>query len=203
MNIGQLISEYREKNNLTQSKFGKLVGVNKQTVSKWESGQVQPRTKKIYEILKVIGIDNGVFDELDSGNSPFIYSHKNRHNVGLNALFSYVYDFDSFSFFIDAFSSAFSIINEKSECCGFLLIGQSYKDEDTDGIPIFSIQAKEDTIELEIPSEKILIIDRDIVEKVENVVSFNNQSYSFNIFLNKNNQKNFVQIILDFNFDSI
>lgn len=40
MNIGQLISEYREKNNLTQSKFGKLVGVNKQTVSKWESGQV-------------------------------------------------------------------------------------------------------------------------------------------------------------------
>lgn len=97
MDIGPLIKAYRTKNNLTQAAFGKIVGVNKQTISKWENG-VQPSTKKLFEITQAINIPISSIlkdDIQDEEDSPFIYAHKAKYDVGLNSVFRYVHDFMS------------------------------------------------------------------------------------------------------------
>lgn len=55
-NLGQIITEYRKKLNLTQKDLGEKLNVSAQAVSKWENGQAEPDAstiKKLCEIFKI------------------------------------------------------------------------------------------------------------------------------------------------------
>ena len=56
MEIGTKIFELRKQNNLSQEKLAELVGVSRQTISKWELGETSPdikQAKRLAEIFRV------------------------------------------------------------------------------------------------------------------------------------------------------
>lgn len=48
------IRKYRQKRNLKQSELALLVGVNRTAVTKWESGEAEPRTSRLLKIADVL-----------------------------------------------------------------------------------------------------------------------------------------------------
>ena len=40
--VAQKVKEYRKRNHLTQLKFGELLGISSQAISKWERGDCYP-----------------------------------------------------------------------------------------------------------------------------------------------------------------
>lgn len=57
--LGKNIKKYRKEKKLSQTQFGKLLGVNRGAVSMWETGETQPYGKidKIAEVLGVSTIE--------------------------------------------------------------------------------------------------------------------------------------------------
>lgn len=55
--LGQLIVDYRARNNLTQEQFGKLVGINKLAVHFLENGKNKRGARKttVSKIMQVLG----------------------------------------------------------------------------------------------------------------------------------------------------
>lgn len=206
MNIGNLIKEFRRKNNLTQSAFGQIVGVNKQTISKWEKGILQPSTNKLYEIAQAIDVpvDNIINNVTEEGTAPFIFEHRSQYDVGLNSVYFAIHDFKSFCVFINLLESAHQLIEPDSDIIGFLLIDMSIDDPKPpeSAIPISSISAdNNETIILEIP-DSTLELTEEIISKIEGVGLFNNESYVVNIYMKKRNKlEGFIQLILGFHND--
>lgn len=56
MQLSQKIKNLRERENLSQSDFGKKIGVKTNTVWRWESGQATPQTKILQRICDVFNI---------------------------------------------------------------------------------------------------------------------------------------------------
>lgn len=197
MEIGKLIKEYRIKNNMTQTQFGKIIGVNKQAVSKWENGTTTPEIHNLYSIAKEIGIEPSTiikdFTE-NMPNSQFIHTHKNTYNIGLNSMFNYVNDYNSFYHFVDAIETLHSIIDTTSKLMGFVLINNSYKNTD-DAKIIELIKCENDTILLEFLDYSI-IFSKNNVKKIERVDSYNNEAYAFNIYMKDLNNFYFQLILL-------
>ena len=54
--LGQLIKEYRIKNNMTQEFVAQSLHVSRQAVSKWETGQSVPSTSNIISLSKLFQI---------------------------------------------------------------------------------------------------------------------------------------------------
>ena len=65
-NLGQTITEYRKKRNLTQKDLGEKLNVSPQAVSKWENGQAEPDASTIKKLCEIFKIST---DEL-LGNTP-------------------------------------------------------------------------------------------------------------------------------------
>ena len=59
---------WREQRRMTLEEVGKAVGASKQTVSKWEAGQVVPRAAKVRAIAKLFNIS--VYDISDLPPEP-------------------------------------------------------------------------------------------------------------------------------------
>lgn len=55
-NIGNNITEYRKKLNLTQKDLGDMLNVSPQAVSKWENGQAEPDTSTIKRLCHIFKI---------------------------------------------------------------------------------------------------------------------------------------------------
>lgn len=204
MHIGKIIKEYRLKNNITQASFRKIVGVNKQTVSKWENGTLQPSTEKYFEIAAAIKItvDDLLKNENQhNGEMPLIYAHKPKYNVGLNSMYLCIHDFDSFCSFIDAIESAHRLLEPDSHLMGFLLMEMTHEDERSyeNAIPINLIYWDGEDIVVEIP-DLTLNLTKNKILRIERVASFNNEAYCFNIYV-KAKQNSFIQLILGFNND--
>ena len=53
MSLGEKISKLRVENNYTQEQLGDLLGVSRQSVSKWESDIAYPETSKLIELGKL------------------------------------------------------------------------------------------------------------------------------------------------------
>lgn len=47
------IKELREHKKMTQDKLGRLVGVSRSTVAKWESGENMPRARQLISLASV------------------------------------------------------------------------------------------------------------------------------------------------------
>lgn len=65
-NLGQTITAYRKKINLTQKDLGEKLNVSAQAVSKWENGQAEPDASTIKKLCEIFKIST---DEL-LGNTP-------------------------------------------------------------------------------------------------------------------------------------
>jgi DNA-binding XRE family transcriptional regulator len=55
-NLGDLLKDYRIKNNMTQEFVAEHLGVSRQAVSKWESGASDPSTANLLALAKLFGI---------------------------------------------------------------------------------------------------------------------------------------------------
>lgn len=53
MTLGEKISKSRKENNYTQEQLADILGVSRQSVSKWESDIVYPETEKLIELGKL------------------------------------------------------------------------------------------------------------------------------------------------------
>lgn len=56
-NIGKNIKRFRIARNMTQEQLANKLNVNRLTVGRWENGSLEPRTNKLFEIAKQLGID--------------------------------------------------------------------------------------------------------------------------------------------------
>lgn len=65
MNLGNKISDLRRKKNLSQEELGELVGVTRQTISKWELEETTPDIMQAKKISKIFNIS---LDELTDNN---------------------------------------------------------------------------------------------------------------------------------------
>lgn len=194
MDIGKKIKKYREIHGITQTDFGKIVGANKQTVSKWEKGILQPSTSKIYEIASTLGISvQDILKDENLEEKP-IYKHKARLDVGINALYIRVHDFDSFYSFIDAMYVGHKILEPNSQFMGFLLPNMTYEDKRShdEAFPINQIYCVEKNIVIDIP-EITLGLNEENILNIEQESTFNNELYGFNVYLKENA---FIQLIL-------
>ncbi len=54
--LGEVLKEYRIKNNMTQEFVAEAIGVSRQTVSKWETGISEPSTSNLLAVAKLYGV---------------------------------------------------------------------------------------------------------------------------------------------------
>ncbi len=203
MSLGETIKRFRNKNNLTQTDFGKKIGVNKQIVSKWEKGTVIPSVANIYKIANYIGIEiNDLVGEgiCDNTNEVLMYSKRMEYNIGLNVLYDRTQDFKTFYYFVDAITNAHNLLSPKDSNIGYLLLNTTIKDANSheEAISINSIYLNNNTIYFEvIDGEQIgqLPLHENNISYIEPVSFFNNEAYCFNVHL-KNISVKFIQIIL-------
>lgn len=50
-----ICKELREERGLTQKEFADKLGLDQSTVSLWENGKTQPRTKLLVKIARILG----------------------------------------------------------------------------------------------------------------------------------------------------
>lgn len=57
MSVGERIIELRKKQNISQVKLAEAVGVTRQAVSKWETGQSLPDSAKLILLAQILATD--------------------------------------------------------------------------------------------------------------------------------------------------
>ena len=57
MSVGERITELRKKNNMSQGALADSVGVSRQAVSKWETGQSIPDSGKLILLAQILNTD--------------------------------------------------------------------------------------------------------------------------------------------------
>jgi len=57
--IGERILEYRRRHGINQRKFGEMLGVTSQAVSKWERDVCCPDISLLPELAEVLGVELG------------------------------------------------------------------------------------------------------------------------------------------------
>ena len=55
MTLGERIKNQRTRSGLSQERVAELVGVSRQSVTKWESGQSAPSTEKLFRLAEIFG----------------------------------------------------------------------------------------------------------------------------------------------------
>ncbi len=55
MELGERIKQSRQKARLSQEKVAELIGVSRQAVTKWESGQSTPTTENLFRLAEILG----------------------------------------------------------------------------------------------------------------------------------------------------
>ena len=168
MDIRELIKNFREKNHLTQAEFGEKVGVNKQTISKWENGIAKPNTRRLIEISQITGVElQDIIEENNQGNIEELLNYaanRSQYKVGLNSMFFCVHDYKTFCMFYNLFVSAFHLLNPNSESIvGYLLYMRS-NIEKPDGMSLIysTYEQNKDYMKIDI-SDGIFIIKKETV----------------------------------------
>lgn len=102
MTLGDRIKECRKKSGLSQDKVAELVGVSRQAVTKWETGQTAPNTENLFKLAEIFGttVDLLISENDADSNSPaeqiyYLYKmdkeKKNAerlHSIKKNAVFA-------------------------------------------------------------------------------------------------------------------
>ncbi|MBQ6841155.1 MAG: helix-turn-helix transcriptional regulator [Bacilli bacterium] len=99
MNLSENIKKIRKENNLSQEQLAEKLGVSRQSVSKWESGQAYPEMDKVIQICDLFNLN---MDELMKSDLTDVRESK-QSKANIN---KYVDDFFSFiTKTIDMFSA--------------------------------------------------------------------------------------------------
>ena len=108
MNLSENLKKIRKKNNLSQEQLAEKLGVSRQSVSKWESGQAYPEMDKMLQLCEMfnLNIDDLLNQDIKDVNSK----KKSRINVN-----KYI---DSFLDFITKTTKIFGAMSfkEKVKC---------------------------------------------------------------------------------------
>lgn len=56
MTFSERVKDYRKNKKISQEQLANMMGITRQSVSKWELGQAYPDTEKLIELSKLIGI---------------------------------------------------------------------------------------------------------------------------------------------------
>ncbi len=85
MTLGEKISELRKRDGISQEKLAELVGVSRQAVTKWESGNANPDTENL---IRIAGIFKVSVDELCGivSEKPKKINYKPGHILALISL---------------------------------------------------------------------------------------------------------------------
>lgn len=79
MNLAQRIQDIRKKKGVSQEELADKIGVSRQAVSKWESGQSSPELDKILLLSEYLDVTT---DKLLKGTPPEIPAQSNTHLTG-------------------------------------------------------------------------------------------------------------------------
>ena len=97
MNFGEKITHLRKENNMTQEQLSEILGVSRQSISRWESGIAFPETEKLLQLSKLFNctLDYLFKDDVSDKNAntvetkeTIIYKKQNKLNNALNIVFS-------------------------------------------------------------------------------------------------------------------
>lgn len=188
MKISEFIASYRKLNNLSQEDFGKRVGVNKQTVSKWENGQLLPKTEKMFEISKVTKTPIHILTDEELLEKRGIGIDRVSYYVGINVLHDSIYDVNSLLYFMDVVWEVQCLLDINKELGGILyvekFVGDSELDYLDDAIPfiIDSIDFEEQKFTL-FSAMGLLSFDKRYIKDISPAFVSRNELYGFNIKL--------------------
>ena len=73
-NIGNLIKVARKQKAMTQEDLSQVVGVSRQTISKWESNETKPDLENIYKLCNVLQLT------VDHLTSPYSTYYSNEYS---------------------------------------------------------------------------------------------------------------------------
>lgn len=77
MNIGERLLRLRKQKGLSQEEIANIIGVSRQTISKWETGETNPDFDKIIPLCDLYNITT---DELIRGESKIIFENDIKKN---------------------------------------------------------------------------------------------------------------------------
>lgn len=77
MNIGERLLRLRKQKGLSQEEIANIIGVSRQTISKWETGESNPDFDKIIPLCDLYNITT---DELIRGESKIIFENDIKKN---------------------------------------------------------------------------------------------------------------------------
>ena len=83
MTLGERISDLRKKAGFSQEKLAELVGVSRQAVTKWESGNANPDTENLIRLAEIFGVS---LDELCQNEKPKKINYATGHILALLSL---------------------------------------------------------------------------------------------------------------------
>ena len=89
MTLGEKITQIRKGAQLSQEQFGQMLGVSRQSVSKWESDLAQPELKTIVEMSKTFGVslDELLKDEKNDNSFERLMKKKMLFQLGCICIF--------------------------------------------------------------------------------------------------------------------
>ena len=99
MNLADNLKRIRKDNNLSQEQLAEKLGVSRQSVSKWESGQSYPEMDKVLQICSLFNLN---INELINENIKEINEIKEAKNISNKYITSF---FDYLTKVVDMFSS--------------------------------------------------------------------------------------------------
>lgn len=99
MNLADNLKRIRKENNLSQEQLAEKLGVSRQAVSKWESGQSYPEMDKVLQICSLFNLN---INELINENIKEVNETKESKNISNKYVTSF---FDYLTKVVDMFSS--------------------------------------------------------------------------------------------------
>ncbi|MCL2587907.1 MAG: helix-turn-helix domain-containing protein [Oscillospiraceae bacterium] len=85
MMLGERIKEQRSKHGFSQEKIAELVGISRQAVTKWESGQSVPSMANLMTLAEIFGVSLG---DLTGGVNDSMLTEKMEKKKGTGKLIS-------------------------------------------------------------------------------------------------------------------
>ena len=69
--ISDNIKKYRKENNLSQDELAEKLGVSRQSISLWETGQTQPTIENIIALARIFNVSTDeILDNVGGANVP-------------------------------------------------------------------------------------------------------------------------------------
>jgi transcriptional regulator with XRE-family HTH domain len=69
--MGEFLRQYRLAHGFTQFEVGLELGVNNDTVHRWEIGKIKPQPKNINKIINMMGYDPRIYNPLKHTNYEY------------------------------------------------------------------------------------------------------------------------------------